>query len=385
MNAIFLALAYLRFHWLRSGVLVLVAALILAVPLISQTLLEGARNTLTDRAEATPLVLGNRGSQLDLVMSTLYFSDERANPVTMAAGEAIWDSGLAVPIPLNTAFETGGARIVGTSLDYFDFRGLVLAQGRQLAILGEAVIGATVAERLGLGPGDTLVSAPQNLFDLDGVYPLELNIVGVFAPSGTPDDEAVFVDVATTWVIAGIGHGHEGVFAPDADTGDVVASAAIVEFNRITPDNIDSFHFHGDPDSYPISGLLVVPSNERDATILRGRYLDADNPLQMIVPEDVVSELVARIFRIKAVLDAVTLIVGVAAFAAIALAVFLSYRLRAREMQTAYKLGARRGIILQLLASETMILLGIAALLAMGLVAVVQSQGEGLVAWILAT
>ncbi|MEM1342460.1 MAG: hypothetical protein AAGF68_09070, partial [Pseudomonadota bacterium] len=114
MNAIFLALAYLRFHWLRSGVLVLVAALILAVPLISQTLLEGARNTLTDRAEATPLVLGNRGSQLDLVMSTLYFSDERANPVTMAAGEAIWDSGLAVPIPLNTAFETGGARIVGT-------------------------------------------------------------------------------------------------------------------------------------------------------------------------------------------------------------------------------------------------------------------------------
>ncbi|MEM6390151.1 MAG: ABC transporter permease [Pseudomonadota bacterium] len=385
MNAIFLALAYLRFHWLRSGVLVLVAALILAVPLISQTLLEGARNTLTDRAEATPLVLGNRGSQLDLVMSTLYFSDERANPVTMAAGEAIWDSGLAVPIPLNTAFETGGARIVGTSLDYFDFRGLVLAEGRQLAILGEAVIGATVAERLGLGPGDTLVSAPQNLFDLDGVYPLELNIVGVFAPSGTPDDEAVFVDVATTWVIAGIGHGHEGVFAPDADTGDVVASAAIVEFNRITPDNIDSFHFHGDPDSYPISGLLVVPSNERDATILRGRYLDADNPLQMIVPEDVVSELVARIFRIKAVLDAVTLIVGVAAFAAIALAVFLSYRLRAREMQTAYKLGARRGIILQLLASETMILLGIAALLAMGLVAVVQSQGEGLVAWILAT
>lgn len=385
MNAIFLALAYLRFHWLRSGVLVLVAALILAVPLISQTLLEGARNTLTDRAEATPLVLGNRGSQLDLVMSTLYFSDERANPVTMAAGEAIWDSGLAVPIPLNTAFETGGARIVGTSLDYFDFRGLVPAEGRQLAILGEAVIGATVAERLDLGPGDTLVSAPQNLFDLDGVYPLELNIVGVFAPSGTPDDEAVFVDVATTWVIAGIGHGHEGVFASDADTGDVVASAAIVEFNRITPDNIDSFHFHGDPDSYPISGLLVVPSNERDATILRGRYLDADNPLQMIVPEDVVSELVARIFRIKAVLDAVTLIVGAAAFAAIALAVFLSYRLRAREMQTAYKLGARRGIILQLLASETMILLGIAALLAMGLVAVVQSQGEGLVAWILAT
>ncbi|MEM6610244.1 MAG: ABC transporter permease [Pseudomonadota bacterium] len=385
MNAIFLALAYLRFHVLRSLILVLVAALILSVPLISQTLLDGARSTLTDRAEATPLVLGNRGSQLDLVMNALYFSDDRATPVTMDATEEIWDSGLGIPIPLNTAFETNAARIVGTSLDYFDFRGLRIAEGRQLAILGETVLGAEVAARLGLGPGDTIVSAPQNLFDLDGVYPLELNIVGVFAPTGTPDDEAVFVDVATTWVIAGIGHGHDGVFAADADTTEVVANAAIVEFNRITADNIDSFHFHGDPDSYPISGVIVVPNDDRAGTILRGRYLDGENPLQIIVPRVVVGELVERIFRIKALLDAVTLIVGMAALSAVALAIFLSYRLRAREIQTAFKLGARPGMILQLLAAETVILLTGAGFLAGLLVFAVQSRGASIVAWILAT
>jgi len=385
MNGLFLALAYLRFNWFRSLILVLVAALILSVPLISQTLLDGARGTLTDRAEATPLVLGNRGSQLDLVMNALYFSDDRAEPVTMGATEAVWDSGLGIPIPLNTAFETNAARIVGTSLDYFDFRGLSVAEGRQLAILGEAVLGAEVAARLGLGPGDTIVSAPQNLFDLDGVYPLELNIVGVFAASGTPDDEAVFVDIATTWVIAGIGHGHDGVFAADADATEVVANAAIVEFNRITEDNIDSFHFHGDPDSYPISGVVVVPNDERAATILRGRYLDSENPLQIIVPREVVGELVERIFRIKALLDAVTLIVGLAAFAAVGLAVFLSYRLRAREMQTAFKIGARPGTILRLLVSETLILMSVAALIAAGIVIAVQTQGASIVAWILST
>ena len=385
MNALYLAFAYLRFHWLRSLILVLVAALILSVPMISQTLLDGARTTLTDRAEATPLVLGNRGSQLDLVMNALYFSDDRAEPITMAATEEVWDSGLGIPIPLNTAFESNNARIVGTSLDYFDFRGLTIAQGRQLAILGEAVLGAELAERLGLGPGDTLVSAPQNLFDLDGVYPLELNIVGVFAPSGTPDDEAVFVDVATTWVIAGIGHGHDGVFAADADTTEVVANAAIVEFNRITPDNIDSFHFHGDPDSYPISGVVVVPNDARAGTILRGRYLDSDNPLQIIVPSEVVGELVERIFRIKSLLDAVTLIVGFAAFAAVGLAVFLSYRLRAREMQTAFKLGARPGMILRLLASETLVLMICAGALATVIVIAVEARGATIVAWILAT
>ncbi|ABD56025.1 ABC transporter permease [Jannaschia sp. CCS1] len=385
MNTLFLALSYLKYHWLRSAILVLVAAMILSVPLISQVLLDGARTSLTDRAEATPLVLGNRGSQLDLVMNALYFSDDRAEPVTMAATEEVWDSATAVPIPLNTAFETNGARIVGTSLDYFEFRDLTIADGRQLAILGEAVLGAATAHRLGLGPGDTIVSAPQNLFDLDGVYPLELNIVGVLAATGTPDDEAVFVDIATTWVISGIGHGHDGVVSADADADEVVANAAIVEFNRITADNIDSFHFHGDPATYPVSGILVVPDDDRAGTILRGRYLDTANPLQIIVPEEVVGELVDRIFRIKSLLDAVTLIVGAAALAAVGLAVFLSYRLRAQEMQTAFKLGARPGMILRLLASETVILLTFAGLIAVAIVLAVQQSGDTIVAWLLAT
>ena len=255
MNAVFLAVSYLRYHWARSVVLVLVTALILSVPIISQVLLNGSQAALTDRAEKTPLILGSRGSQLDLIMNALYFSDDRAAPVTMAETEIIWDTGLGLPIPLNTAFETNGARIVGTSLEYFDFRTLEVAEGRQIAVLGEAV--------LDLGVGDTVVSAPQNLFDLDGVYPLELNIVGVLAPTGTADDEAVFVDIKTSWVIAGIGHGHDGVLAEGATSGDIVASAAIVEFNRITEDNIDSFHFHGDPSGYPVSAIVLVPQDAR--------------------------------------------------------------------------------------------------------------------------
>ena len=384
MNALYLALSYLRFHWLRSVILVLVAALIMAVPLVSQTLLDGARSTLTDRAEATPLVLGSRGSELDLVMNTLYFSDDSGEAITMAATEEIWDAALGIPIPISTAFETNDARIVGTTLDYFDFRGLEIADGRQLALLGEAMIGAEVAERLGLGAGDTIVSSPQSLFDLDGVYPLELNIVGVLAATGTADDEAVFVDIATTWVIAGIGHGHDGVFAPDADTTDIVANAAIVEFNRITEENIDSFHFHGDPNTYPVTGVIVVPDDARAGTILRGRYLDGTNPLQIVVPSDVVGRLVERIFRIKALLDAVTIIVGVAAVAAIGLALFLSYRLRAREMQTAFKIGARRSMVLRLLLSETLVLLITAGLISYAIVIAVQTQGATIITWLLA-
>lgn len=244
MNALYLAFAYLRYHWARSLVLVLVAALIMFVPVATQTLLSTSERALVARGEATPLLMGSRGSQLDLTMAALYFSDERPDPVAMRDVEAVWDSGLGTPIPLHTAFSSSGFRIVGTTLDYFDFRNLSPVRGRGLSLLGDAVIGAEVADVLGKGVGDMLVSAPENLFDLDGVYPLEMPIVGVLATTNTPDDAAIFVDIKTAWVIQGIGHGHEDVVtAADvaANTG-ALANSAVVQYQRITQDNIDSFH-----------------------------------------------------------------------------------------------------------------------------------------------
>ena len=114
MNAAFLAFAYLRYHWVRSLVLVLVLALILIVPFATRILLAESEASLTARAEATPLLLGRRGSALDLTMAALYFSDDRPDALPMAEVEAVWDSGLAIPIPLHTAFETNGFRIIGT-------------------------------------------------------------------------------------------------------------------------------------------------------------------------------------------------------------------------------------------------------------------------------
>ena len=56
---------------------------------------------------------------------------------------------LAMPIPIHTAFASGGFRIVGTTLDYFEFRDLIVSEGRGLSVLGDAVVGADVAQALG--------------------------------------------------------------------------------------------------------------------------------------------------------------------------------------------------------------------------------------------
>lgn len=385
MNALYLAFAYLRYHWGRSLILTLVAALIIFVPIATQILLSSSERALVARGEATPLLLGSRGSQLDLTMSALYFSDERPDPVTMAEVEAVWDSGLGIPIPVHSAFASSGFRIVGTTLDYFDFRDLTIADGRALSVLGDAVIGADVAEALGKGVGDTLVSSPENLFDLDGVYPLEMPIVGVLAPTNSPDDQAIFVDIKTAWVIQGIGHGHEDVVTADQVAAGTAAlsNAAVVQYQRITDDNIDTFHFHGAQDGFPATAVIVVPNDTRSGTILKGRYLDADGPSQLVEPAGVIQGLVDRIFRIKSLLDVVTAIIAVAAFAAIGLAVFLSYRLRAKEISTAVKLGARRGMVLRLLSAETITLLLTAAVIALLGATMVEKNAESWVGWLL--
>ncbi|MEO1702243.1 MAG: ABC transporter permease [Pseudomonadota bacterium] len=386
MNALFLAFAYLRYYWGRSFVLVAVIALIMFVPAATQILLSTSERSLVSRGADTPLLLGSRGSQLDLTMAALYFSNERPDPVAMREVEAVWDSGLGVPIPLHSAFSSGGFRIVGTTLEYFDFRGLSIKEGRGLSVLGDAVIGADIAQSLSIGIGDNLVSAPENLFDLDGVYPLEMPVVGVLARSNTPDDSAIFVDIKTAWVIQGIGHGHDNVVtaADIASNSAALANASVVQYQRITAENIDSFHFHGARDDFPTSAVIVVPNDTRSATILKGRYLDAEGPTQLIEPAGVIQGLVDRIFRVKSLLDVVTAIIAGATFAAIGLAIFLGYRLRAREVSTAVKLGAQRGMVLRLLATETVMLLSTSAVIAAVATAFLSQNADAWVSYIIA-
>lgn len=281
----------------------------------------------------------------------------------MAAVDALADSGLASPIPLYVRFKARRFPIVGTTLDYFDFRGLTVAAGRPLALLGECVVGAEVAERLDLKAGDSLLSSPETVFDLAGVYPLNMKVAGVLARAHTPDDLAVFVDIKTAWVVEGLVHGHQdlsrvqdaGVIIEQSNDN-VIANAKLVEYTEITPGNIESFHFHGTPGDYPLSAVITVPNDAKSATILRGRHLDGDSDYQLVVPETVIDGLLANIFRIKHMLDAVILVVAVATVLALVLVFALSIRLRQREIQTVFRIGGSRLTIARLLAAEIAII-----------------------------
>jgi putative ABC transport system permease protein len=311
------------------------------MPLFLQLLLDESEKQLMSRANKTPLVIGAKGSALDLMMNSLYFGDDRPALTNLAAVEAVRNSGLARTIPVYARFKSRGFPIIGTDYDYFDFRGLDLAAGRMPAILGEAVIGANVAHKLDLEPGSSLISSPENLFDIAGVYPLKMNIVGILSQAGTPDDGAIFVDIKTAWVIEGLGHGHQDLVSTD-NTGlilerqdqNVVANASVVEYNAIDSDNLSAFHFHGSSENFPISALLVEPGDQKSGAIIQGRYLQDEQEGQVLVPAVIIGALLDNIFRVKKYLNAGIVVTGIATALAVLLVFALSMRLRQGEMST---------------------------------------------------
>ncbi|MEM8954121.1 MAG: ABC transporter permease [Verrucomicrobiota bacterium] len=375
-NSFYIAARYLRFHRIRSAILIVALALILFVPVLVEQLVSKAESRLTARAKATPLLLGSPGSSLDLAMSSLYFVSKQPASITYGDTDNIDQSGLAYTIPLHTTWNSSGFRIVGTSLDYFDYRTLEIADGNPLFFLGDAVLGATVAKALLLKPGDSLISSPDNFIDIAGQYPLKMNVAGVLASTGTADDEAVFVDLQTAWIIAGLGHGHEDLAETDDASvildhseENITANAKLETFIEITPENMDSFHFHGNRKDFPVTAAIVVPNDEKSLAILLGRYQADDQPLQLIRPNLIVDELVNTIFRIRRILHAVVVIVALATLLTLALVFTLSLRLRDPELKTISRLGCSRPAMSGFILAEMILILAGSIALALILIA----------------
>jgi len=363
-----LACRYVLFHWGRSALLVGCLTIIAYLPLAVSWLTETFQSELSSRASSTPLLVGKKGSRFDLTMNALYFEGRSIEAIPYKEWERVEETGLARAVPLTIKHWSRGAPIVGTTLDYFDFRRLKIAEGSLIGRLGDCVVGANVARRLGLKPGDGLLSDPDNVFDIASSYPLKMRVAGILERSFTADDDAVFVDVKTAWVIDGIGHGHDDVTKADPslllEKGDkkVVASAAITSYTEITDDNINTFHFHGDPTQFPLTAIIAIPRDEKSGTLLAGKYLSPGETMQILRPINVVEELLGMIFRVKRFFDLQSGFLAVTTVLLFGLVMTLSARLRAREMETLFKIGCARGTIAMMFAVEWLLIGFVSAL-----------------------
>ena len=380
-DSLYLAWRYLSHHRAKTLLLVLSLTVFLGLPLVMRAMSGVIQQSLMARAQSTPLVLGKKGSSLDLVIEALYFQSKGIEALSVADANEIDDTGLAQAIPIRTGLLAQQFPVVGTSLDYFEMRGLRTSVGRTLATLGECVLGSDVAAALALGPDDSILTSPSALFDLAGVYPLRLRVVGVLEPSYGPDDRAVFVDIKTAWVAEGLGHGHQDLSTAGSDVvlqrkdGTATANAKLVNYNEINEDNAESFHFHGDPAEHPLSAIITVPNDDKAAVLLRGRFVD-DTTRQLLRPSQVIEGLNAQIFRFERVLEIIVWTVGLATALMFILVMVLSWRLRADELRTMKRLGCSRWKAVQIMGAEVLLMVSTSVALAALLGFVLTHYGE---------
>ena len=89
IDSLYIAWKYIAFNNVKTATLVACITLIAFLPVALERLLNESERQLMSRAVSTPLVVGAKGSALDLMMNTLYFDDEVPELITMEASNRV--------------------------------------------------------------------------------------------------------------------------------------------------------------------------------------------------------------------------------------------------------------------------------------------------------
>ena len=187
--------------------------LALGVATVSALLLFGAQ--LQDRlerdAKGVELVVGAKGSPLQLVLSAVYHADIPTGNIRLSDAQALIDHPqVRRVIPLALGDSASGVRIVGTDHRYAELYGAVLAKGRLWEGPFEATLGAAAARRLGLALGASFQSA-HGLVPGGPGHEEDYQVVGILAPTGTVLDRLALTSIESVW------DAHEGHGLPQAE------------------------------------------------------------------------------------------------------------------------------------------------------------------------
>ncbi|HYM48576.1 MAG TPA: ABC transporter permease, partial [Burkholderiaceae bacterium] len=205
MNAWRLATAQLRRKPLQTVLAVVLLALGIAT-LVFVVLVQGQLSRqLTRDAQGIDLVVGAKGSPLQLILSAVYHVDVPTGNVPLAALDQLRANRLiAQVIPVSLGDNYRGFRIVGTEPALIEHYQGGFAAGAIWTAPMQAVLGADVARATGASVASTFAGVhgltEGGAVHEDSVY----RVVGVLAPTGTVLDRLVLTDKSSVW------RAHEG-------------------------------------------------------------------------------------------------------------------------------------------------------------------------------
>jgi putative ABC transport system permease protein len=167
------------------------------------------------------VVVGAKGSPLQLILAGVFHLDVPPGNIALADVQALQQHPqVAQLIPLSLGDNLEGFRIVGTTLDYPAHYGARLAQGRLWQAPMQAVLGAQVAARTGLQPGQTFAGAHGLGAGGAAHGEAPYQVTGVLAPCGCVLDRLVLSATESVWQV------HDEMHASDdMDESDLAALA----------------------------------------------------------------------------------------------------------------------------------------------------------------
>ena len=206
MNAFTLAIASLRSRPMHSALCTAAVAagiaLLCAVFLLSQSVAAGfARN-----AQGIDVVVGTKGSPLQLVLSSVYHADIPAGNIPMHAYEEFEHHPhirQAIPLALGDNFK--GFRMVGTIPDYLNVYDAEFEDGQVFSSLFDVVAGADTGLKIDekIAVTHSFSASGDDVHD-DHLY----TVTGVLKPSGTVLDKLLVTQVESVQRLHA-GHHHE--------------------------------------------------------------------------------------------------------------------------------------------------------------------------------
>ncbi len=350
-----ITVAYQSLRYRMSGVLLTLAAVALSifVLLSVEHIRHEARSGFASSVSGVDLIVGARTGEINLLLLSVFRIGNATANVSWETLEEIKEQQQVtwiVPISLGDSHQQ--FRVVGTTYEFFDRykygrkQSLTFREGGQFAARTEVVIGAQVAAELGYGLGDSLVLShgmADTSFDHHEEMPF--NVVGILNVTGTPVDNALFLNLEAI----------ESIHAVDDHEDHTDHEEYADQENESHP---------------PIGKITALLLGLRDpiSTLQMQRWINeySGEALLAILPGVALAQLWELIGSVEVVLRGISIIVFVSSIFGLNAMLLASMRERRREIEILRSIGAPSKFIFGLLIIESLLIVTMATLIAIG-------------------
>ncbi|MGB3849205.1 MAG: ABC transporter permease [Tunicatimonas sp.] len=203
MNLWILSANYARHRPLNTVLNVLLLALGIATITVLLLLSRQVEGTLTRNSRGIDLVVGAKGSPLQIILSSVFHADFPTGNISLADVRPLQRNRLIknmIPLALGDSYR--GYRIVGTNYDYPALYEAKLRVGDWWQKPLDVTLGAEVAAQLQLAPGAEFNSSHGLADDRINVHDEQaFRVSGVLAPTGSVVDNLILTAVESVWAV----------------------------------------------------------------------------------------------------------------------------------------------------------------------------------------